>query len=337
MPRLRRVDCSGPGLSRRRCGKGFAYLGLDGTKVTDPDVLDRISALAIPPAWSDVWICPLPNGHIQATGVDARGRRQYRYHDVWRQRRDAEKFEHMLTFARALPTIRERAAAHLASDEMTRERVLACAVRLLDVGFFRIGTEGYAEENQTYGLATIHKKHARIVGDEVVFDYVAKGGIRRIQSVVDPSVRAVVAELKARRGGGPELLAYRVGNRWRDVKSTDINAYLKEISGEDVSAKDFRTWHATVLAAVAMAVSHWVPSESGRKRAVARAMKEVAQYLGNTPTVCRSSYVDARLVDRYMAGSTIAAALVNVGHQHHRVESAVLALLSDDDAADEAA
>ncbi|MCU1463341.1 MAG: topoisomerase [Acidimicrobiales bacterium] len=331
MPRLRRVDCSGPGLARRRCGKGFAYLDLDRATIRDAEVLARINALAIPPAWTDVWICPTPNGHIQATGVDARGRRQYRYHDAWRVRRDAEKFDHMITFARALPTIRATTDEHLATGEMSRERALACAVRLLDVGFFRIGTEGYAEENQTFGLATIHKKHVRVDGDEVVFDYVAKSGKRRIQSVVDPDVRDVVTALKARRGGGPELLAYREGGRWRDVKSADINAYLKAISGEDISAKDFRTWHATVLAAVAMAVSHWVPSERGRKRAIARAMDEVAHYLGNTPAVCRSSYVDSRLVDSYMAGSTIAAALVDVGGGRDRVEAAVVDLLSADE------
>jgi DNA topoisomerase IB len=328
--RLRRVDCSGPGLTRRRCGKGFIYLDVDrSTKVRDPEVLARVAALAIPPAWTDVWICPLANGHIQAIGFDARGRRQYRYHDAWRQRRDAEKFDHMLMFARALPAIRRTTAKHLAADELSRQRVLACAVRLLDVGFFRVGTEGYAEENQTYGLATIRKKHVRLDGDEVVFDYTAKSGKRRIQSVVDPEVRSIVAALKARRSGGPELLAYREGNRWCDVKSADINAYLRDISGEEISAKDFRTWHATVLAAIALAMSHWVPSERGRKRAIARAMGEVGLYLGNTPAVSRSSYVDARVVDRYMNGDTIAAAVVDTESAGRAaVEAAVIDLLS---------
>jgi DNA topoisomerase IB len=323
-------------MSRRRCGKGFVYVDVDRrTKLTDPEVLARISALAIPPAWTDVWICPLANGHIQATGVDARGRRQYRYHDVWRQRRDAEKFDHMITFARMLPKIRAATAQDLARSGMPRERVLACAVRLLDLGFFRIGTEGYAEENQTYGLATMHQKHVRIVGDEVMFDYIAKSGKRRVQSVVDADVREIVAELKARRGGCPELLAYRDGGRWRDVKSVDINVYLKDISGQDISAKDFRTWHATVLASVALAVSHWVPSESGRKRAIARGMKEVSHYLGNTPAVCRSSYVDTRLVDRYMDGDTIAAAMVDSdASDRDVVEAAVIDLLSGADMED---
>ncbi|MDQ4068367.1 MAG: DNA topoisomerase IB [Actinomycetota bacterium] len=309
-PRLRRVDCARPGIRRRRAGRGFTYLGPDGHRVTDPEVLDRIRALVIPPAWTEVWICPDERGHIQATGVDARGRKQYRYHDLWRVRRDREKFEHMLAFARALPALRRRVVEDLAEEGLTRSRVLACAARLLDLGFFRIGTEGYAEENQTYGLATMHKRHARLEPPSTVtFDYMAKGSKRRIQSVVDPEVYVVVEALKRRRGGKPELLAWRRGREWVDVRSPDINQYIKEVTGGDFTAKDFRTWNATVLAAVALAVSTGASSATGRKRAVARAMKEVAHYMGNTPAVCRASYVDPRIVDRYLAGSTIAPAL----------------------------
>jgi DNA topoisomerase I len=312
--RLRRADCGRPGIRRRRAGRGFTYLTPDGERVTDPEVLERIRALVIPPAWTDVWICTDARGHIQATGIDDRGRKQYRYHDLWRVRRDREKFEHMLEFARALPAMRRRVAQDLAGEELTRDRVLACATRLLDLGFFRIGTEGYAEENQTYGLATIHRKHVRLLGDgTVVFDYAAKSGKRRIQSVVDPEVYAVIEALKRRRGGKPELLAYRDEGRWVDVKSTDINAYVKEAMGGEFTAKDFRTWNATVLAAMALAVSARAASESARKRAVARAMKEVAHYLGNTPAVCRSSYIDPRIVDRFRAGETIAAAVDGLG------------------------
>ncbi len=236
--------------------------------------------------------------------------RQYRYHDLWRRRRDREKFEHMLDFARALPKVRHHAAEHLAEEALSHDRVLASAVRLLDLGFFRIGTEGYAEENQTYGLATIHKRHACLEPPSTVtFDYMAKGSKRRIQSVVDPEVYAVIEALKRRRGGTPELLAWRRGRSWVDVRSTDINAYIKEVTGGDFSAKDFRTWNATVLAAVALAVSTGATSATGRKRAVARAMREVAHYLGNTAAVCRSSYVDPRIVDRYLDGTTIAPAL----------------------------
>jgi DNA topoisomerase IB len=310
-PRLRRVDCSAPGIRRRKAGRGFVYLDPSGARVTDPDVLERVRALVIPPAWTDVWICVDPHGHIQATGVDARGRRQYRYHHVWRERRDREKFDHMLEFARSLPQLREVARRHLAEDGLPRERVLACAARLLDLGFFRIGTEGYAEENQTYGLATIHKRHVKLEPPSTVnFDYMAKGSKRRIQSVVDPDVYAVVEALKRRRGGAkPELLAWQRGRAWVDVRSGDINLYIKEATGGDFSAKDFRTWNATVLAAVALAVSTGATSPTGRKRAVARAMQEVAHYLGNTPAVCRSSYVDPRVVDNYLGGSTVAPAL----------------------------
>ncbi|MEN3316260.1 MAG: topoisomerase [Acidimicrobiaceae bacterium] len=309
-PRLRRADCSAPGIRRRRAGRGFVYLDPSGARITDPEVLDRVRALVIPPAWTDVWICVDPRGHIQATGLDARGRRQYRYHDLWRQRRDREKFDHMLEFARALPKLRHGISEHLAEEGLTRNRVLACAVRLLDLGFFRIGTEGYAEENQTYGLATIHKGHVRLEPPSTVnFDYMAKGSKRRIQSVVDADVYAVVEALKRRRGGKPELLAWKRGRTWVDVRSSDINDYIKELTGGDFSAKDFRTWNASVLAAVAMAVSTGASSTTGRKRAVTRAMKEVAHYLGNTPAVSRSSYVDPRVVDRYLDGATVAGAL----------------------------
>lgn len=308
-PRLRRSDCSAPGIRRRRAGRGFTYVGLDGSRVTDRATLERIRTLVIPPAWTDVWICPNARGHIQATGVDARGRRQYRYHDVWRQHRDREKFDHMLEFARALPRLRRRVAHHLADEDLTRRRVLACATRLLDLGFFRIGTEGYAEENQTYGLATMQKSHVSVSGEVITFDYTAKAGKRRVQSVGDPDVVAVVQALKRRRGGGRELLAWRDGGRWVDVKSADINNYIRECTGGDFTAKDFRTWSATVLASVALGVSTQVSSPTGRKRAVTRAVKEVAHYLGNTPAVCRSSYVDPRVVDRFAEGRTIRAAL----------------------------
>ncbi len=324
------------------------YLDASGTRVTDGDVLARIAGLAVPPAWNEVWICPDPRGHIQAVGVDARGRRQYRHHDVWRLHRDREKFDHMLEFARALPELRGSVASDLASDGLSRERVLACATRLLDLGFFRIGTEGYAEENQTYGLATIQKDHVDIKGDVIVFDYVAKAGKRRVQSIADPEVLEVVRALRRRRGGSGELLAWRDRREWVDVRSADINLYVKECSGGDFTAKDFRTWHATVLAAVALAVSAGVTSAGGRKRAVARAMKEVAHYLGNTPAVCRASYVDPRIVDRFMEGRTVRPALERAGLApagdpgatlvvQGAIEAAVLDLLEEGPAAEQAA
>jgi len=339
--RLRRVDCSGPGIRRRRQGRGFAYFDNEGRRIDEPEVLARISELAIPPAWQDVWICPYPHGHLQATGTDAAGRKQYRYHDVWRARRDAEKFEDMVRFAAALPTLRRRVEADLVDSAMPgRACVLACAVRLLERGFFRIGSEEYAVQNATYGLATMRKEHVRIErGGQMVFRYPAKSGIRRVQGVIDEQACAVVRQLKRRRGGGPELLAYKDGGRWHDVRSEDINAYLKEATGGDFSAKDFRTWNATLLAAVALGVAGEVAAtRTGRKRAVTRAIKEVAGYLGNTPAVCRASYIDPRVFDAYQSGLTIAPALTAVAERmtpgdllihQPELEAAVLDLLSE--------
>jgi len=337
MARLKRADCSGPGIRRRRRGKGFEYLDDDGRRVTEPSVLERIRELAIPPAWEDVWICPWPMGHIQATGADAAGRKQYRYHDKWRERRDAQKFEEMIDFASALPRLRERVAKDVRRRGMPRERVLAAAMRLLDRGFFRIGSESYAEENDTYGIATMGKRHVTISGDRVTFDYEAKGGQRRVQSIDDREVATIIRTLKKRRGGGAELLAYKEGGRWVDVKSADINAYLKEATGGDFSAKDFRTWSGTVLAAVALAVAGMASgSKTSRKRAKTRAVKEVARYLGNTPAVCRASYIDPRVFDRFDGGITIGGALPELGEDtapwpdvQRAVEEAVLDLIAD--------
>ena len=312
MTRLRRADCSGPGFRRARRGRGFTYLDEDDSPIEEPEVVARLRSLGIPPAWKDVWICPWANGHIQATGVDAAGRKQYLYHDDWRTRRAAEKFDEMLDFAKDLPSLRSRVAKDLETGSaLSRERVLACAVRLLDRGFFRIGTEEYAVTNESYGLATMRKSHVKLEDDDtMVFDYPAKSGIRQIRAIVDPAAIEVVGTLKRRRGGGDELLAYKQGSRWRDIKSGDINEYIKEITGGDYSAKDFRTWNATVLAAVALAVAGEVAgTKTGRKRAVTRAVKEVSHYLGNTPAVCRASYIDPRVFDAYEGGLVIAPAL----------------------------
>jgi DNA topoisomerase IB len=340
MPRLRRADCSGPGIARRRRGRGFEYLDEDGRTLREREVLARIAELAIPPAWRDVWICPYPNGHLQATGTDDAGRKQYLYHPEWRRRRDTQKFRDMVAFAHDLPELRERVAADLgAGDDPSRERVLACAVRLLDRGFFRVGTEEYAEVNESYGLATMHKAHVTIEDDDtMVFDFPAKSGKRRVQAVVDADAAALVERLKRRRGGSEELLAFKERGRWRDVRSADINAYIKTATGGDHSAKDFRTWSATVLAAMALAVSGEVAgTKTGRERAVARAVKEVAHYLGNTPAVCRASYIDPRVFDAYRAGLIVRPALEEAVDtapgdlpMHHRaIEDAVLDLLDE--------
>jgi DNA topoisomerase IB len=309
MGRLRRVDCAAPGITRRRRGKGFEYLDeATGERIEDEDVVQRIKALAIPPAWDEVWVCADPMGHIQATGMDARGRKQYRYHDRWRERRDRQKFDEMVDFGRALPKLRDQVERDLRRRKISRERVLACAVRLLDRGFFRIGSEDYAEENETYGIATMRKRHVTVTGEKVTFDFEAKGGTRRVQVIGDRAISGLVKQLRQRRGGGYELLAYRNGREWRDIRSDEINDYIKEVVGEEHSAKDFRTWNATVLAAVVLAASareRDLNTKGARNRAKRDAVKQVSRYLGNTPAVCRASYIDPRVFDRFDGGLTV--------------------------------
>ena len=329
MPRLRRADCSSPGYRRQRRGKGFTYIDeATGERVTDPEVLQRIADLVLPPAWNDVWICPWPNGHLQAVGTDAAGRKQYRYHDGWRTRRDSEKFDNMLEFARALPGLRQIVEETLSgSDDLGRERVLACAVRLLDRGFFRIGAEiGRSGDIETFGLTTMRKEHV-IVGRDglITFEYMAKGGKHRLQSVLDPVACELVRRLKRRRNGGAELLAYRdAAGAWVDVTARDVNEWIQRHTGGAFSAKDFRTWNATVLAALALAASAPVAlSKTARKRAEARAAKEVAHYLGNTPTVARSSYIDPRVFDRFRSGWTITGVMMGLGREAEIGEPAI--------------
>jgi DNA topoisomerase IB len=326
-----------------RSGKGFRYVDVAGRKVDDPAVLQRISELVLPPAWEDVWICAIPNGHVQATGVDAKGRRQYRYHDAWRVQRDLAKHERILDFAARLPAAREQILGDLRSTpQLSRTRVLACAVRLLDLGFFRIGGEQYASENQSYGLATLLKEHVVVGRDGTLsFEFIGKSGKLWERSFAEPEVLSVVNALKRRRGGGPELLAYRSGTGpsalWVDVKSSDINGYLSQVTGGDGTAKDFRTWSATVMAAIGLAVSTNATTPTARRRAVTRVVKEVADKLGNTPAVCRSSYIDPRIFDLYDDGRTIAADLEALGEDaaygspafQGSIEAAVLALLRE--------
>jgi DNA topoisomerase IB len=333
MPRLRRVNPNGPGIRRVRKGKRFRYVDAAGSPVTDEATLARIEALVIPPAWEDVWICRTSTGHIQATGVDVAGRRQYRYHDHWRATRDMAKHERILDFGALLPRLRDQVCTDLAEPELTRTRVLSCAVRLLDLGFFRVGSEQY---RNSFGLATIRKDHVTVSRTGIVtFDYIAKSGMHRVQSVAEPEVCAVISTLKRRRGGGDELLAYRDGNRWVDVRSVDINGHLRELTGFDCSAKDFRTWNATVLAAVGLAMKQETGTVTARRRAITRVMQEVAHYLGNTPAVCRASYVDPRVIDLFESGTTIRPDLQRLGEDaapgtpatQGRVEAAVLRLL----------
>ncbi len=288
--------------------------------------------MAIPPAWEDVWICADERGHLQAVGVDDAGRRQYLYHPRWRARRDVAKFERVEAFGGRLPAVRRTVANDLALPAMPREKALACSIRLLDQAFFRIGSEGYAARNGSFGLATIRKSHVEIRRGRAIFDYTAKGGQRRRQVVVDDDLLAVLRTLKDRRRGGHELLAYQVDGHWQDLRSGEINEYLKDVAGEDYSAKDFRTWHATVLASVEVASgSAGESSPADRKRVITETVKSVAEHLGNTPAVCRSSYIDPRVFDRFMDGLTIKGGwgedLPTDARRRRRVELEVLHLL----------
>jgi DNA topoisomerase-1 len=303
--RLRRADCAGPGIRRVRRGRGFSFSDVDGSQVEDAETLERIRQLAIPPAWKEVWICPDPFGHIQATGKDEAGRKQYLYHERWQQRQAERKFELVREFALRLPKLRRSVTADLRRTGMPRERALACAVRLLDLGFFRVGNEVYAEENESFGLATVRREHVTIKRSEVVFDFPAKSGQRRIQSIRDAAARRALEGMYRRRSGPEDLLAYRQGSEWRDVRSDEINEYIHEHLGERFTAKNFRTWHGTVLAAVELAGKEPPRSEAAAKRTIKGAVDRVSDALGNTPAVCRASYIDPRVLDRYRDGATI--------------------------------
>jgi DNA topoisomerase IB len=307
--KLRQVDPTTSGYTRRRNGRGFVVLDEEGDEIEEVETLERIQALRIPPAWQEVWISPAANGHIQAVGTDAAGRRQYLYHAEWRRQRDIEKFDRMLRFAHGLPRLRERVAADLGREGLGRERVLATTLRLLDRGFFRIGGEQYADENESFGLATLARDHVRLRRNgTMLFDYTAKGGKRRVLQLGDADVRVVIASLKRRRGGSA-LFAYRADGRWRELRSRDVNGHLKELAGREFSAKDFRTWHATVLASASVALAAKPASRAALRRVVANACREVAHYLGNTPAVCRAAYIDPRVFERLENGRTIARPL----------------------------
>lgn len=302
MARLRTSNLAGTGYRRVRRGRRFVVLDARDREVTDPEVLARVRALAIPPAWQDVWICPAPDGHIQAVGFDARGRKQYRYHEVWRRRRDRHKFARMLAFARALPDLRAMCNKHLAQPGLGRDRVLACAVRMLDIGLFRPGGAEYARENESFGLATLQRRHMRLGRQGATFDYVGKSGKRRMHVVDDTDVLEVLTSLGTRRTGQAELLAYEDDGRWVDVAAGDLTNYIREHAGPEFSAKDFRTWHATVLAACLVAGAE---PDASPKRVAARVCAEVATVLGNTPAVCRTSYIDPRVFELHAAGRTV--------------------------------
>lgn len=305
MVRLRSTSPDQPGWTRRRAGKGFVYLDEHGDRLPEEDA-QRVRDLVIPPAWTDVWVTPYDNGHLQAVGTDDAGRRQYLYHPDWRARRDAEKFDRMLEFGKALAKARELVLRDLGLEGMPLERACAAAVRLLDLGYFRIGNDVYVDAHGSFGLTTLERRHVRRRQDRLVFTFVGKSGVEHRIEIDDAVVVEAIEVMRRRRGQDLRLLAYKNGRGWRSVLPELVNEYVRASTGIEATAKDFRTWHATVLAAAALAETP-EPGRSGasRKRAVTGAMKEVASFLGNTPTLARSSYVDPRVIDAYEEGRTI--------------------------------
>ncbi|MGV0834441.1 DNA topoisomerase IB [Mycolicibacterium thermoresistibile] len=307
--KLRRSMPDQPGLRRVRRGKGFSYQDQHGAVITDPATLKRIKDLVIPPAWRNVWISPYPNGHIQAVGLDAAGRRQYLYHEQWQEERTEEKFDRVLTMSAKLPEMRRRILADLRGRGLSRDRVLALALHLLDLGYFRAGGEQYAEENDSFGVATLLCEHVSLQRTAVEFDYPAKSGVRRTLTIDDPEVMRAVRALLRRPDRGERFLVCRIADGWVELQADDLNARFKELVGDEYTVKDLRTWHGTVLAAVAFAEADPPVDPKVVKRVETAVFNEVAEELGNTPAVARSSYVDPRVVQAYEHGVTIAAAM----------------------------
>jgi DNA topoisomerase I len=301
VPGLLRSDPHGPGITRVRTGAGFRYHDSAGADVTSAEALARIRALTIPPAWQNVWISPEPLGHIQATGIDGRGRTQYRYHQLWREQRDAQKFTHMLSFAGALPALRTATVRDLGRRELDRDRVAAATVRLLDLGLFRIGGEKYAELDHHYGATTLEKRHVTMTSDGVTFDYVAKEGKHRAITITDEAVRRTVRALAGNGSTAGPLFCYYTGGTWRPLRSHDVSSYIARHTSGHFTAKEFRTWNATVLMALLLANAEPPPTARGRGKAIAAGVRGVADWLGDTPTVGRNSYIAPRLISRYQS------------------------------------
>jgi DNA topoisomerase I len=298
---LRYTSDDRPGISRRRRGRGFQYIGPDGKTITDSAERKRIAALAVPPAWTDVWICPSPNGHLQATGRDARGRKQYRYHARWREVRDEAKYERLIAFAEALPRIRRRVDRDMARHALSKTRVVATVVHLLDETGIRVGNEEYARENGSYGLTTLEKRHVDVAGSRIAFRFRGKSGKVAEVDVSDPRVARVLRRCEGLPG--QQLFQYLDDEGEPvDVDSDDVNDYLHDITGEELTAKDFRTWSGTVLAARALGELDAAGSPAQAKRQVVGAVEAVAEELGNTPAVCRSCYIHPDVIDAHLAG-----------------------------------
>src|ERR1700722_9730929 len=306
VPGLSRSDPRGPGISRERAGTSWRYLDAAGADVTDAETLGRIRALAVPPAWTSVWISADPLGHIQATGTDSRGRTQYRYHQLWREQRDQQKFAHMLNFAAALPDLRTATLHDLHRRELDRDRVTATAVRLIDLGLFRLGGERYAELDHHYGAVTLEKRHVSLHRGSATFDYVAKEGKERTITVTDQPVLSALRAL-ARSGSSLDaLFSFPAGATWRPLRSHDVSGYIAAHAGGHFTAKEFRTWNATVLMALLLADAGPAASDRAAKSVINASVRGVAEWLGDTPTVARASYIDPRITDRYLAAHSLA-------------------------------
>jgi DNA topoisomerase I len=301
VPGLLRSDPHSPGITRVRVGGSFRYRDPSGADVTSAETLARIAALAIPPGWKDVWISAEPLGHIQATGVDSLGRLQYRYHQLWREQRDAQKFAHMLLFAGALPALRTVTIRDLGRRQLDRDRVAAATVRLLDLGLFRIGGEKYAELDHHYGATTLQKRDVTVTSDGVTFDYVAKEGKHRAITITDDAVRQTVGALTASDSTAGSLFCYWTGGIWRPLRSHEVSSYIVTNAGGHFTAKEFRTWNATVLMALLLANTGLSPTARARTKAVAAGVRGVADWLGDTPAVARNSYIDPRLISKYQS------------------------------------
>jgi DNA topoisomerase-1 len=298
------IDDQGSGITRRKSGKGWSYRDAAGGKISDKAVIERVNRIGIPPAYTDVWICADERGHIQATGRDAKGRKQYRYHERFREVRDSTKYEHMLTFAEALPGIRERINADMGRRGLPREKVLATVVRLLETTMIRVGNADYAKQNQSYGLTTLNDRHVKVEGGELRFRFKGKSGKQWNLKLADRRVAKIVKQ--SQDLPGQHLFQYvdEEGEQ-REVSSSDVNAYLREISGSDITAKDFRTWTGTVLAALALAEFEKFDSEAAAKKNVRAAIEKVSARLGNTPAVCRRCYVHPEVIDSYMSEALV--------------------------------
>jgi DNA topoisomerase I len=323
---LSRTDPRGPGIGRAGVAGAFVYRDPAGAEVTDLATLQRIRALALPPGWRDIWIAPDPLGHIQATGVDSRGRTQYRYHQLWREQRDAQKFDHMLRFAGALPALRDATIQDLRRRALDRDRVAASAVRLIDLGLFRLGGERYADLDHHYGAATLLKQHVTVKRGVAVFDYVAKEGKERTVTVTDRAVLGTLRQLTGSDNGLDALFSWPDGGGWHQLHSHDVSAYIAGHAGGHFTAKEFRTWNATVLMALQLANA----GPPASRRAITAGIRAVADWLGDTPAVARSSYIDPRLIRRYESdgGLTAVPALPAVLPASADAEAAVAALLS---------